>query len=180
MTSLTGIQPSSIFVPHFLLYPSSSLPSFYVYVFVCVFDCGACTYVLVSVSHYVHVCASMHMWSPSYHVSSTHTLWAVSNSISISIICYKFLFSSHYPLFNISTSNITYSFRQRDRIGVVGPNGVGKSTFLKVLTGSLELAAGSVRLGDTVRIGYYEQVRKNVTCHVKQVLPCIRPPCVHL
>ena len=61
-----------------------------------------------------------------------------------------------------------YSFRQRDRIGVVGPNGVGKSTFLKVLTGSLELAAGSVRLGDTVRIGYYEQVSKYVTCQTCQ------------
>ena len=40
----------------------------------------------------------------------------------------------------------------------MGPNGVGKSTFLKVLTGALELAAGSVRLGETARIGYYEQV----------------------
>ena len=82
--------------------------------------------------------------------------------------------------FNSSTSNSTYSFRQRDRIGVVGPNGVGKSTFLKVLTGSLELAAGSVRLGDTVRIGYYEQVCRNVTCHIRQVLQRILPPCVHL
>lgn len=51
----------------------------------------------------------------------------------------------------------TYNFRARDRIGIVGPNGVGKSTFLKVLTGQLELASGSVRLGDTVSIGYYEQ-----------------------
>ena len=67
--------------------------------------------------------------------------------------------------FHSISSVYPHSFRQRDRIGVVGPNGVGKSTFLKVLTGSLELAAGSVRLGDTVRIGYYEQVSKSVMSH---------------
>mmetsp|Transcript_12793 Transcript_12793/g.17468 ORF Transcript_12793/g.17468 Transcript_12793/m.17468 type:complete len:394 (+) Transcript_12793:1224-2405(+) len=53
--------------------------------------------------------------------------------------------------------DFTYNFRQRDRIGVVGPNGVGKSTFLKVLTGKLALEKGTVRIGETVRIGYYEQ-----------------------
>lgn len=40
---------------------------------------------------------------------------------------------------------------------------VGKSTFLKVLTGQLPLLAGSVRLGDTVRVGYYEQTGLNIT-----------------
>ena len=64
----------------------------------------------------------------------------------------------HLIFILIRFSPIFFSFRQRDRIGVVGPNGVGKSTFLKVLTGSLELAAGNVRLGETARIGYYEQV----------------------
>ena len=54
--------------------------------------------------------------------------------------------------------DFTYSFRQRDRIGIVGPNGVGKSTFLRILTGSLPLASGSMRLGETLRIGYYEQM----------------------
>lgn len=53
--------------------------------------------------------------------------------------------------------DFTYSFRARDRIGIVGPNGVGKSTFLKVLTGQLQLASGEIRLGETVQIGYYEQ-----------------------
>lgn len=54
-------------------------------------------------------------------------------------------------------TDFTYSLRQRDRIGVCGPNGVGKSTFLKVMAGLLPLARGECRLGDTVRIGYYEQ-----------------------
>lgn len=52
---------------------------------------------------------------------------------------------------------------------------MGKSTFLKVLTGSLELAAGSVRLGDTVRIGYYEQVSRNVTCQTCQTSIVMHP-----
>ena len=38
--------------------------------------------------------------------------------------------------------HFSYSFRQRDRIAIVGPNGVGKSTFLKLLTGNLPLLAG--------------------------------------
>ena len=39
----------------------------------------------------------------------------------------------------------------------------GKSTFLKVLTGSLALNSGSVRIGDTATIGYYEQTGLNLT-----------------
>jgi ATP-binding cassette subfamily F protein uup len=53
--------------------------------------------------------------------------------------------------------DFTYDFRQRDRIGVVGNNGVGKSTFLRVLMGELKLQEGSVKVGETVQIGYYEQ-----------------------
>lgn len=41
--------------------------------------------------------------------------------------------------------------------------GVGKSTFLKVLVGEIPLSAGSVRLGETVKIGYYEQVGLDLT-----------------
>lgn len=44
-----------------------------------------------------------------------------------------------------------------DRIGILGPNGAGKSTLLEALTGKIELDAGSVRWGDTVQIGYYDQ-----------------------
>ena len=53
--------------------------------------------------------------------------------------------------------DFTYNFRQRDRIGIVGNNGVGKSTFLKILTGELKLEEGEMRLGETVQVGYYEQ-----------------------
>jgi ATP-binding cassette subfamily F protein uup len=40
---------------------------------------------------------------------------------------------------------------------------VGKSTFLRILAGQVELSAGSMRLGETVRLGYYEQTGLNIT-----------------
>lgn len=59
--------------------------------------------------------------------------------------------------------DFTYNFRQRDRIGIVGENGVGKSTFLRILTGELTLQSGAIRLGETVRIGYYVQKGLDLT-----------------
>ncbi len=53
--------------------------------------------------------------------------------------------------------DFTYDFRQRDRVGIVGPNGVGKTTFLKILSQQLNLVSGTLRVGETVKIGYYNQ-----------------------
>ncbi|MCB0795575.1 MAG: ABC-F family ATP-binding cassette domain-containing protein [Flavobacteriales bacterium] len=49
------------------------------------------------------------------------------------------------------------SFKRSDRIGLVGPNGVGKSTFIELITGRLTPDGGKVVIGDTVRLGYYDQ-----------------------
>ncbi len=46
-----------------------------------------------------------------------------------------------------------------DRIGLIGPNGVGKSTVLKLLLGQLEPQAGSVRLGTKLEVAYFDQLR---------------------
>ncbi|MEM6746369.1 MAG: energy-dependent translational throttle protein EttA [Pseudomonadota bacterium] len=48
-------------------------------------------------------------------------------------------------------------------VGVVGPNGAGKTTLFKMLTGQDEPDAGSIRLGDTVKLGYIDQTRENLT-----------------
>ena len=53
--------------------------------------------------------------------------------------------------------NFTYTFARRDRIGIVGPNGVGKTTFLRMITGEEVPDSGKIRLGDTIVIGYYKQ-----------------------
>jgi ATP-binding cassette subfamily F protein uup len=44
-----------------------------------------------------------------------------------------------------------------DRIGILGPNGAGKSTLLDILAGRIQADAGSVKWGDTVQLGYYDQ-----------------------
>ena len=53
--------------------------------------------------------------------------------------------------------DFSYNFRQRDRIGICGPNGAGKTTLIKIISGQLPLTTGSVRLGETAIVGYYEQ-----------------------
>jgi ATPase subunit of ABC transporter with duplicated ATPase domains len=53
--------------------------------------------------------------------------------------------------------DFSYSLQNGDRIGVVGGNGVGKSTFLKLLAGQLTVTSGTLQLGETARVGYFEQ-----------------------
>lgn len=53
--------------------------------------------------------------------------------------------------------DFTYIFLRDDRIGIIGKNGCGKSTLMKIITGNLKPDSGSVDIGDTVRIGYFMQ-----------------------
>ena len=50
-----------------------------------------------------------------------------------------------------------YVFRKGEKIGILGKNGTGKSTFLNMLTGSEELTGGKIVVGETVKFGYYNQ-----------------------
>jgi ATP-binding cassette subfamily F protein uup len=51
----------------------------------------------------------------------------------------------------------SYTFRRKERIGIVGPNGVGKSTFLNLLMGLLNPDMGVIETGETIVFGYYNQ-----------------------
>lgn len=51
----------------------------------------------------------------------------------------------------------SYKFTRGERIGIVGRNGVGKSTFLNLISGGLEPDSGTIERGETLRIGYYSQ-----------------------
>lgn len=51
----------------------------------------------------------------------------------------------------------TYKFKRGERVGIVGPNGTGKSTFLKILTQQMQPDSGKVVVGDTIVFGYYTQ-----------------------
>ncbi|MCB2203905.1 ABC-F family ATP-binding cassette domain-containing protein [bacterium] len=53
--------------------------------------------------------------------------------------------------------HFTYRATAGDRIGIIGPNGCGKSTLLNVLCGNIEPDEGSVKIGSSVRIGYFRQ-----------------------
>lgn len=51
----------------------------------------------------------------------------------------------------------SYTFARYEKVGVVGPNGVGKSTFIKILQNRLQPDSGSIDTGQTVKWGYYSQ-----------------------
>ena len=53
--------------------------------------------------------------------------------------------------------DFTYKFQRYDRIGIVGRNGIGKSTFIDLLTGALEPTSGRIERGESLKIGYYRQ-----------------------
>lgn len=53
--------------------------------------------------------------------------------------------------------NFEYVFKTGERIGIIGKNGTGKTTFLNVMTGAIPPDSGKVIVGDTVKFGYYTQ-----------------------
>ncbi|MBN2594486.1 MAG: ABC-F family ATP-binding cassette domain-containing protein, partial [Sedimentisphaerales bacterium] len=53
--------------------------------------------------------------------------------------------------------NLTFDILNGQRIGITGPNGTGKSTFLRLALGQLEPSAGSIRMGRNLRMGYLDQ-----------------------
>ncbi len=53
--------------------------------------------------------------------------------------------------------DFTYTFARGEKVGIIGPNGVGKSTFIKMLLGLVPQDKGQWNVGETVRFGYYSQ-----------------------
>ena len=53
--------------------------------------------------------------------------------------------------------DFTYTFARYEKVGLIGPNGVGKSTFIKLLQGLIPVDSGRWNIGETVRFGYYSQ-----------------------
>lgn len=54
-------------------------------------------------------------------------------------------------------SCVSFEMHRQNRIGIVGPNGIGKSTLLKTLTGQLQPLSGSFHFGHQIDIGYFDQ-----------------------
>ena len=58
--------------------------------------------------------------------------------------------------------DFTYILLRDDRLGIIGPNGCGKSTLMKIITGRLAPDTGEVVTGDTVKIGYFAQENEDM------------------
>lgn len=53
--------------------------------------------------------------------------------------------------------DFSYIFARYEKMGIVGNNGTGKSTFIKILMGEVKADSGTIDIGETVRFGYYSQ-----------------------
>ncbi|MCA9986176.1 MAG: ABC-F family ATP-binding cassette domain-containing protein, partial [Anaerolineales bacterium] len=75
--------------------------------------------------------------------------------------------------------NVDFSLNPGDRIGIIGPNGTGKSTFLDILANHTQPDSGQVEWGSTVTLGYYDQLSRNldrdklVLAAIEEVAPLI-------
>lgn len=70
--------------------------------------------------------------------------------------------------------NLSLRIQRGDRLGFIGPNGIGKSTLIKLILGTMAPDSGSVRLGTNLRIGYFDQMREQLDAE-KTVLETISP-----
>lgn len=69
----------------------------------------------------------------------------------------------------VCLEDFTYTLVRGDRIGIIGENGIGKSTLLNILSGQLMQDSGQVEVGETVRIGYYSQESKELDESLKVI-----------
>ena len=59
-------------------------------------------------------------------------------------------------------SNLNFKLMRGDRLGLIGHNGVGKSTLIKLLLGKIEPDSGSIKLGTNLQVAYFDQLREQL------------------
>lgn len=64
--------------------------------------------------------------------------------------------SKHFPTAKLFES-LSFEIKRGEKVSIIGQNGTGKTTILKILTGLIEADAGSIRLGANVKVAYYDQ-----------------------
>ena len=124
-----------------------------------------------------------------YEALAAEELIEADKTVNLSSIASR-LGNKTIELHNISKSfpglthplieNFSYNFLRNDRIGITGPNGCGKSTLMKLITGNLKPDSGTIEIGETVNIGYFSQENemlddnKIVLDYVKETAEYIR------
>jgi ATP-binding cassette subfamily F protein uup len=77
-------------------------------------------------------------------------------------------------------ADFSYGVQRDDRIGIIGPNGVGKTSFLKLITGDLKPESGQVELGTTVKLGLFTQEATAALDETQRVIDAVKAIAEHL
>ena len=64
--------------------------------------------------------------------------------------------------------DFTYEFNPEDRVGIIGGNGAGKSTLMNLITGRIQPDGGSIELGSTIHVGYFDQHSEDLSLNPNQ------------
>lgn len=65
--------------------------------------------------------------------------------------------------------NFNYIVLKNQRLGIIGPNGCGKSTLMKLITGVIQPDAGEIEIGDTIQIGYFAQEAEEMNTNQRAI-----------
>ncbi|WP_071190453.1 ABC-F family ATP-binding cassette domain-containing protein [Trichormus sp. NMC-1] len=68
----------------------------------------------------------------------------------------------------ILIKNFTYEFSPEDRIGIIGANGAGKSTLMNIITGRIQPDSGTVEIGSTIHIAYFDQHSEELLTEINE------------
>jgi ATP-binding cassette subfamily F protein uup len=76
--------------------------------------------------------------------------------------------SKSFPC-GVLIKDFSYKFLRDDRVGILGPNGCGKSTLMKIIAGRLSPDSGEVSIGETVKIGYFSQENEDMDGSIRVI-----------
>lgn len=80
---------------------------------------------------------------------------------------------------NVVVKDFSYVLLRDDRIGIIGPNGVGKSTLLRMISDRMEPDSGKIEIGETVKIGFFTQESEEMDSNLR-VIEYIRQIAEHV